>query len=229
MTSPASAPLEPISGIRNLAHPDGSASRPPGLDHRLDPETTAVVVVDVQRMFTDLLQVPVSPPLDQVRQNMTLFLEEARRAGLTIILVRTVIAEDQHSRNTLGWPDFMRANLAPGTPGTEFDSCVSIAPGDLQLIKQRYSAFHGTTLDVVLRERGIETVVLFGITTNVCVQSSARDAWQHDYEVITVADCCTEMGKGEHEASLAYTARNFGLVATSTEVIAMVRTPVATG
>jgi ureidoacrylate peracid hydrolase len=112
----------------------------------------------------------------------------------------------------------MRAGMAPGAPGTEFDPCLDAQPGDLEIVKPRYSAFFGTRLDEILRGRGIDTVVVLGLTTNVCVQSTARDAWQRDYRTITLDDCCAEIGEGSHAASLAWTSRNFGMVCTSSEV-----------
>ena len=204
-------------------HPDGSPVLPPPLAdhaaHRLDPATTAVVVVDVQRLFTDLLGVQVDPPLDRMLAVTSRFLSEARMAGATVILVRTVMAPEDHSRNTLHWPDFMRLNLLPGSPGTDFDPAVAPRPGDVEIVKQRYSAFLGTSLNETLRDRGLTTAVVLGLTTNVCVQSTARDAWQYDYDTITVSDCCSEVGNGSHEASLVWTGRNFGRVCTSEEVL----------
>jgi ureidoacrylate peracid hydrolase len=91
---------------------------------------------------------------------------------------------------------------------------------DIEVIKRRYSAFFGTELDDLLRERGIETVVFMGLTTNVCVQSSVRDAWQLDYNTVTLLDCCAEVGKENQESSLAFNARNFGTVQTSDGLVA---------
>lgn len=185
----------------------------------LDPAKTAVISVDVQRLFTDLLGVPVSPPLGDVLPNITRVLDDARRAGATVVLVRTIMTPEDHSPNTRNWPAFMQDNLVPGSPGTEWDRCVVPHAGDVEVIKLRYSAFFGTDLDALLRERDIETVVIFGLTTNVCVQSTVRDAWQHGYDTITLADCCSEAGDGTHEASLFFNARNFGRVYTSTDVM----------
>lgn len=205
-----------------IAHPDGTpSSGSTGAEEtrRLDPSVTAVVVVDVQRLFTDMVGAPVDPPLADVLPRIGRFVEASRSAGGTIVLVRTIIAPDAHSRSTRQWPEFMRAGVAPGAPGTEFDPCISVRPGDIEVVKQRYSAFVGTHLDDVLRERGIDTVVVLGLTTNVCVQSTVRDAWQRDYQTITLADCCAEIGEGSHDNSLAWTARNFGSVARSDEVL----------
>lgn len=158
---------------------------------------------------------PIAPGLAEVLPAIGRFLEDGRRAGATIVLVRTIIAPDAHSRSTLAWPPFMRAGMAPGAPGTEFDPYLNQQAGDVEVVKQRYSAFFGTSLDQTLPQRAIQSVVVLGLTTNVCLQSTARDAWQHDFETITLSDCCAEIGDGSHEASLMWTSRNFGRVTTS--------------
>ena len=205
----------------SVAHPDGSSSVDPATGDvtlRIDPATTAVVCVDVQRLFTDMVGAPIEPPLNAVLPRIGRFVEDSRKAGATIVLVRTIIAPDAHSRSTRQWPEFMRAGMAPNAPGSTFDPCLNPQPGDIEVVKQRYSAFVGTRLDEILRERAIASIIVLGLTTNVCVQSTARDAWQRDYETITLADCCAEIGPGSHDASLAWTARNFGAVCTSDEV-----------
>lgn len=204
-----------------VAHPDGSSSQDSAAGDAagpLDPARTAAVFVDVQRLFTEMAGAPIEPPLGEVLPRIGRFAADTRAAGATVVLVRTIIAADGHSRSTLQWPEFMRLGLAPGAPGTEFDPRVDPRPGDIEIVKQRYSAFVGTRLDEILRARGIDSVIVLGLTTNVCVQSTARDAWQRDYETITLADCCAEVGPGSHDAALAWTARNFGTVCTSEEV-----------
>ena len=204
-----------------VAHPDGSSSgTSPPIDETwsLDPATTAAVVVDVQRLFTDMVAAPIAPPLSVVLPTIGRFVGDSRRAGVTIVLVRTIIPPDAHSRSTLQWPEFMRTGMAPGAPGTDFDPCLNVQRSDVEIVKRRYSAFFGTRLDEILRKRGIDTVVVLGLTTNVCVQSTARDAWQHDYRTITLDDCCAEVGEGSHAVSLAWTSRNFGVVSTSSDV-----------
>lgn len=220
----------PASSLRqgSVAHPDGSPSvNSAATDDTwsLDPSTTAALVVDVQRLFTDMVGAPIDPPLSDVLPRIGRFVDASRSAGATIVLVRTIIAPDAHSRSTLQWPEFMRAGVAPGAPGTTFDPCLSPQPGDIEVVKQRYSAFVGTQLDEILKDRGIVSVIVLGLTTNVCVQSTARDAWQRDYQTITLADCCAEIGQGSHDASLAWTGRNFGTVCQSDEVTTQWRRP----
>lgn len=209
----------PASSPQPVAHPDGSRASNTELSEPLasvNPATTAVLVVDVQRLFTDMAGAPIDPPLNEVLPRIGRFLRESRSRGATVVLVRTIIAPDAHTRSTLQWPEFMRLGMAPNSTGIEFDPCLDRQPEDVEVVKQRYSAFFGTRLDELLCERGIDTVLVLGLTTNVCVQSTARDAWQRDYRTVTVADCCAEVGEGSHVASLAWSARNFGTVANST-------------
>ncbi len=72
----------------------------------------------------------------------------------------------------------------------------------------------------MLRERKIQTVVIFGLTTDVCVQSTVRDAWQLDYQTITLSDCCSDPHDDSHVSALARIVRNFGSVCSSSEILA---------
>lgn len=189
----------------------------------LDPSRSAVIVVDVQRAFTDLLEHALVPPLSEVLPNITRFLDGAREAGVIVFLVRLVINPEDTSKNTAAWGESFVKLVGRGAPGTEWDACLNPADGDIKIAKRRYSSFFDTSLDAMLRERDIGTVVICGLTTNVCVQSTVRDAWQRDYQTITLSDCCAEDGEGAHSSALRWIARNFGSVHTSRTVLEMWR------
>jgi ureidoacrylate peracid hydrolase len=195
-----------------------------------DPSHTAVIVVDVQRIFTDMIPFPLSPELAEVLPRMTHFLDQARRRSVPIVYLRTVLAPEDHSVNTMLWPEPMRAQFEAGAPGTQYDPAVTPQDGDLEVIKTRSSGFVKTQLDSLLKSLNIETTVILGLTTNVCVQSTARDSWQLDYRTITLSDCCSEGIGGplplvSHDAALQSIARNFGIVCTSDEVLAAWQAP----
>jgi nicotinamidase-related amidase len=145
-----------------------------------DPARTAVIVVDVQRLFTDLIPFPLAPSLGEVLPRMTRFPDEARRWEVPIVYVRTVLEPEDHSINTMLWPAPMRAQFEAGAPGTQYDPAVTPEDGDREVIKTRYSGFHKTQLDSLLKGLGVETTVILGLTTNVCVQATVRDSWQLD-------------------------------------------------
>ncbi|MPZ51867.1 MAG: isochorismatase family protein [Acidimicrobiia bacterium] len=93
------------------------------------------------------------------------------------------------------------------------------APDEIVIKKHRYSAFVGTELDLILRSRGIESLVMTGVATNVCVESTARDAFMRDYHVVLASDCCATYSEEEHLATLANIRQYFGQVVNSESVL----------
>jgi ureidoacrylate peracid hydrolase len=85
--------------------------------------------------------------------------------------------------------------------------------------KCRYSAFYNTNLEVLLRNRGITTLVLTGVVTNVCVESTGRDAWHRDFDVIVVSDATAGYSEELHEAALKNVAYHCGAVCTTEETM----------
>ncbi len=183
------------------------------------PQHTAVLVVDVQPLFTAM---PLVPALDGVLPRLQRFLAAARAAGVPRVFIRHVIPED---RWTEVWQQqhpsgHVKAGLAPDSPVSGFAPGFEPEPDDLVVVKERYSAFVGTDLAALLRARGIRTVVLVGLTTDICVGSTARDAFHHEFHTVTLSDCTAEGTQARHEAGLASLANCFGRVCTSEELLA---------
>jgi hypothetical protein len=84
-------------------------------------------------LFTDMVGAPIEPPLAEVLPRIRQFLDDSRRADATVALVRTIISPDAQSRSTMQWPEFMRAGMAAGAPGTEFDAWLNVQPTDLEI------------------------------------------------------------------------------------------------
>src|SRR4051794_9472030 len=145
----------------------------------VDPRHTAVLVVDLQPVFTES---PLVPALDEVLPRLRRFLDAARDVGVPRVFIRMVVPE---GRWTAVWQQQylgrLRADLAPGSPVAAFAPGFEPEPGDLVVLKERYSGFVGTDLAAQLRARGIRTVVLAGLTTDICVSSTARDAFHHEF------------------------------------------------
>ena len=110
--------------------------------------------------------------------------------------------------------------LAPDQPGAEFQPGFEPQAGDLVLTKPRYSAFINSPLESLLRSRGIQTVIVGGLTTDVCVSSTARDAFQHEFDTVTLSDCTATRTQARHEAGLETLAAVFGTVCSSADVLA---------
>lgn len=200
-------------------------------DERVDPANTALVVIDVQNDFALPQGVcgqvgdDISPVAPMVARLQAL-IEHARKADLLIVFVRTIYDEpvlspaltEQYLRR--GYPNSI---CLSGTRGAEFYGDIGPrgAPNEILVTKHRYSAFWGSSIDMVLRNNGIRTVVLTGIATEVCVESTARDAFFNDYQVVVPEDCVGCYSEERQKAALVVIARSFGVV-TSSEPIAEV-------
>ena len=169
------------------------------LSNLLDCRHTAVLVVDVQKRFTQRRRAPMFPALKQVLPRLQWFIKQAHDAGVLVVRIRAIQFDD-----TNGALDFH--------PGFE------PRPGDLLVMKRQYSAFFGTTLESILRDRHIGTVVLAGLKTNVCVGSTARDAFQRGFNVITLGDCTAANSQIGHEGEIHTLAEYFGMVCSSSDV-----------
>jgi ureidoacrylate peracid hydrolase len=201
-------------------------------DERVDPSSTALVIIDVQNDFAlpqgvcGQIGDDISPVAPMVARLKTL-IEAAREAGVLIVFVRTIYDEvvlspslaEQYLRR--GYPNSI---CLTGTPGAEFYGGIGPrenAPNEILVTKHRYSAFWGSPIDFVLRRNGIRTVVLTGIATEVCVESTARDAFFRDYQVVVPEDCVGCYSEERQKAALVVIARSFGVVASSPEIAAV--------
>lgn len=194
---------------------------------RIDPATTRLVVVDVQNDFLadggwfanhgeDL------GPMRQAVDKLLALLPVARAAGVRPIFVQAIYdlkwlsppMLERHELVGLG-----TAHCQSGTWGADF---YRVAPDedDDVIVKHRYSAFIGTDLDPLLRAQGVENLVFTGVTTNVCVESTARHAYMLDYHVLVVSDCTASYRSAPHEAALDNIRRAFGRVVTADELVA---------
>jgi nicotinamidase-related amidase len=202
-------------------------------DERVDPASTALVVIDVQNDFALPQGVcgqvgddisPVAPMIARLKA----LIESARSSGVLIVFVRTIYDEpvlspalaEQYLRR-----GYLNSICLSGTPGAEFYSGIGPqdAPNEVLVTKHRYSAFWGSSIDRVLRTNGIRTVVLTGIATEVCVESTARDAFFRDYQVVVPEDCVGCYSEDRQNAALVVIARSFGVVTASRDVGAVWR------
>jgi nicotinamidase-related amidase len=136
----------------------------------------------------------------------------ARAAGMMVIWTRHVLRADHADGGLLTTELRPRLGeigaLAAGSADIEIPDEAGIAPEDAVLDKPRYSAFFGTSLDVLLGARGIRALMVGGVTTSMCVETSVRDAAQRDIRTFVVRDAVADFDAARHEASLA--AMQFG-------------------
>lgn len=129
----------------------------------------------------------------------------ARKQGTLVVHVRVGFSPDYRElpKNS---PLFGKAQgfgaLKLGTWATEFHDSIDVSVNDIKITKHRISAFYGTDLDSVLRERGIATIWLCGCATDLVISSTARDAHDRDFDVNILADCCAAGSFAEHHSAL---------------------------
>lgn len=203
------------------------------LTERLSPPKTALIVIDVQNDFchhqggfskrkADLSHV------QKVTPNLNSFIEKCRQFHLPVIFVRTVHSDWTNSPSWLGRMGGIAEKIPvclPNTWGAEFYE-VEPKTTDCIVTKHRYSAFVGTDLNLILRSKGIQTILLTGVVTNICVETTARDGFNLDYHVILLEDCCGAYVPEEHVATLNNISKYFGMVTDSKtimEIIAQVK------
>ena len=190
----------------------------------LDPRKTAVLVVDVQNDFchpagsAGKAGSDTGAAMAMIPRLKTL-LDAAREVGSKVIFIQTIHTPETDSEAWVGRHDTPRLNCRKDTWGAEF-TIVSPEADEPVVIKHRYSAFINTRLDSVLRTFKIENVIATGVATNVCVESTARDAFMLDYNLVFVADCCAAYDKALHASTLENMRRHFGVVLNHHEIIA---------
>ncbi len=200
----------------------------PDLAALLAPDQTVLLVVDVQNDFChdDGVFGQAGLQMGQIQaavDNLLPFIEAARRTRVPVIFVKT--HHDAWSNSPAWVARHARRGrrveiCAIGSWGAEFYR-VSPGPEDRVIVKHRYSAFMGTSLEVILRSLGRPTLLLTGATTNVCVESTARDAFMRDYHAVLVEDCVAAPTKEEHESTLHNMRTYFGHVFDSATIVAL--------
>lgn len=217
-------------------------ARPEALE--IDRERTAVLLVDMQNAFAspggmlDLAGIDVSAARGAVA-NARLVVEAARAAGVPVIYLTMGYTPDQSTgggedspnpRKELALclmrerPELRGKLLTIGT--WDFAVVDELKPqtGDEVIVKTRYSGFAGTPLDALLRGRGIRTLLMAGIASNVCVESTLRDAYFHEYWPIMIEDATMPAGSPEIQRATVFNVTTFfGWVTTAQEVVSVLR------
>jgi len=112
----------------------------------------------------------------------------------------------------------IRINIK-GTHGCELVPELAAAPSDLVIVKKRYSAFFGTTLDEALAQLQPDAIILAGINTHACIRTTAIDAYQRDWNVILALDCIDSYDREHHEVSLRYMKDRMATVMSNADIL----------
>ena len=197
---------------------------------RIDPARTALVAIDLQNAFTLPGQVFGNPHACDIIPVVNRLAAAQRAAGGLVVWTRQTISRTpptayQPWQYDATDPFVARAiaALTPGADGHALHPGLDLGPGDLVLDKYRYSAFirHGSDLDERLRLLGIDTLIVAGTLTNVCCESTARDAYMLGYRILFAADATAAVTDAEHNAALLNLCLNFADVRETAALLAM--------
>jgi|SRR5579859_5973481 len=148
------------------------------------PERTALINVDLQRCFVE-----GAPDGLAVVAAVNRLAAACREAGITVIHTRHVLRPDGSNMGVLGEiPKIRDGLLNEGAESAAFHRGLVLDPRDITVDKPRFGAFYGTDLELILRSRGIDTVIISGISTPVCCDTTAREANARDFRVLFVID-----------------------------------------
>lgn len=184
-------------------------------NYKLAP-ASALIVVDMQKFFLD----PASPTYTEggpaIIPNIVALIKAFRAAGKPVIFTRHVHNASLNDAGIMGW--WWKGMCIEGSPESEVIPELTPLPDEKQVLKHRYSSFYNTDLEIVLRVLKVEDVVITGIMTNLCCESTARDAYFRDYRVHFPADATGSITEELHIASLLGLALGFARV-TKTSIL----------
>ena len=183
--------------------------------HRMDmhPDKAALLVVDMQRFFLE----PASPTFTcgglAILPTVERLIAAFRQAGRPVIFTRHVHHPQRLDAGIMEW--WWEGMCLEGSPESEVHPRIAPLAHEKQVLKHRYSAFYNTDLETVLRCLGVEELVVSGIMTNLCCESTARDAYYRDLRVFFLADGTGSITEELHCASLLNLAFGFAQVTTA--------------
>ena len=196
----------------------------------LDPKRTALVVIDMQNAFVAPGAPMEVPAARDIVQPINRLATELRKRGVVVIWVA-----HENRKDGRDWAGFFDTFIAPGrradaaaalSAGSELQKlfpALRVEIKDVQIAKNRYSALIKSDFDKMLRERGIDTLLIAGTKTNVCCECTARDAMMLDYKVVMLSDCTAALSDDEQRATLENVIQQFGDVMTADEVLPLLR------
>ena len=150
-------------------------------EFKFDPRRTALLNIDMQNCFVE--NSPVAAPRGrEIVPRINKLAEVCRKRGALVIHTLHLVRPDGSNTGVMGViiPAIAAGLINKGNKQAELHPDIVVGKNDILLEKPRYGAFHGTDLDLILRNRGIDTVIITGICTNVCCETTAREANMRD-------------------------------------------------
>lgn len=194
---------------------DGSS--PLGLNH----DKTALVLIDLQKNILARQAAPYAA--SEVVSQAVGLVSRCHELGIPVVFVTVDFRPDAKDRLSTpsDSPLISHAqNQASASDGATLAPELTPGPEDIFVVKHQWGAFYGTDLDLQLRRRGIDTILLGGIATNFGVESTARDAWERSYKVVLIEDAMTSVNADAHQFAVSYVFPRLGRVRTTAQILA---------
>ena len=185
------------------------------MDLELDAKKAALVAIDLEHMIVGRPHLAPYGGAEVVARSKALA-DALRAKGGTVVWVHVLLNEVAHL--LADSPMQMPPDLPPN--GSELVPEIGQQPGDIIIGKRQWGAFYGTNLEQALDRRGIETIIMSGIATNMGVESTARAAYDAGYALVFAEDGMTTMGKEWHDFSTKNLFPRMGRVRTTEQIIA---------
>ncbi len=157
---------------------------------RIDPNTTALIVVDMENDFVATGAVMETPSAQALLPQLNAALAACRKHGIPVIYTTHAHRSGGCDLGLLRYDPRIGSGtaLVDDTPGIDIYPDIAPHQGEIVIKKHRFSAFYNTDLEIILRGLGVDTVVITGVTTENCCHATARDAYFRDYQVIFLSD-----------------------------------------
>ena len=200
------------------------------MEMELSKERTALVVIDMQRAFLEdegsLAKAGIDiTGLKAAMEGCKRLLASARQAGVPVIHTRYVYRPDYADGGILVnyiMPQLREVDsLAAGTPDIEIVDELAPVDGETVIDKNRPSAFYATNIEPLLNGLGVDSLVVCGVTTNICVETTVRDASQRDYKVFVPKDATGELEQLRYDGALAGMAWVFAKIVDTDDVVSV--------
>jgi len=185
-------------------------------NHRFTPKGSALLVIDMQGLFLDRSSHSHLPDAENIIGNVRDLIDAYRNRSLPIIFTRHA-TKPSESAGAMGrwWGDVVR----DGDKAGEIDPRFAPKKGEKVLRKTRYSAFVGTGLERYLRAQSVSSIVITGVMTHLCCESTARDAFMRDFDVFLVVDGTASKTEDLHVSSIKTLTDGFAIPVTTSEVV----------
>lgn len=180
-------------------------------------ESTALVVIDLQKGIASADRQLAPHSASEVVGNAAKLAEAFRQKGMPVFLVH-VVASDKERLSVIA-DEQNWGSSAPGKDWSDFMPELGRSDRDIVIAKRQWGAFYGTDLELQLRRRGMDTIVLCGISTNHGVESTARFAYEYGFQQIFAEDAMSSMTAEMHNIAIGTSFRRMGRVRTTQEIL----------